>query len=164
VTYETGLDLTEPSSSWSRIADLPWRRPSVIERIELGCGGYVTNRSYCDPGTLLRDPDALARWQNGLDEAGLVVSGLAVHGAPLSPNRTLAAEHTMDSRRACELAALSGTRRITLLAGLPEARAGDSTPCWIVTADPEENVDLLEATAPGTPGRRAWNFRTVGGA
>lgn len=123
-----------------------------VTHLELACGGFFDDLRFGDPRALLADRHALARWQYDLDAAGVTISALAVHGAPLSPDRAQATRHTEDFIVACEFAEAIGVSRITLLAGLPEAVAGDRSPAWIVVADPGDNVDVLE---------RQWQERVL---
>jgi sugar phosphate isomerase/epimerase len=112
-----------------------------LEAIEVACAGFHTPK-YGDPGRLLAAPEERHRWQALLEEHGLEVSALAIHGSPLSPNRETAAEYSRQFRLACEFAEAIGVDRLTLLGGLPEGAPGESTPVWIVVPFPFENLDI----------------------
>ena len=110
--------------------------------IELGCGGFHSKK-YADPAALLADDALLTRWRAAFEERSLDISALAVHGDPLSPDPEVAGRYETEFRQACELAERIGVRRLTLLAGLPEGRAGDRSPCWVVTPFPPYNLEIV---------------------
>ena len=56
----------------------------------------------------------------------------------------MAARYDRELRAACRLAESIGVTRLTLLAGIPEGAPGDVTPCWIASAFPPGNRDVLE--------------------
>src|SRR5579863_9299367 len=75
--FEAGLDLA------ARLG---------FECIEVGCAGFHSKR-YGDPEALLADEDGLARWRAAFAERSLEITALAVHGAPLTPDREAAARY-----------------------------------------------------------------------
>jgi sugar phosphate isomerase/epimerase len=112
-----------------------------VEAIEIGCAGYHP-RKYGDPERLVADRDELDRWRATFERHDLEISALAIHGEPLAPDRKAAEKYSRQFRAACRLAETIGVSRLTLLAGLPEAVAGDAAPCWIVSPFPPRNLDL----------------------
>ena len=134
--FEAGLDLA------ARLG---------FDCIEIGCAGFHSRR-YGDAEALLADADRLARWREAIAERSLEISALAIHGAPLSPDREEAARYGREFDAACALAARIGVTRLTLLAGLPEGAEGDRTPTWVTTPFPPWNVDAL---------RWQWERRVV---
>jgi sugar phosphate isomerase/epimerase len=125
-------------------AGLDRLRTLGLDAIEIGCGGYHADRRFGDPVRLLKDAGALDRWSDAIARRGLEISALALHGAPLSPDRAVAERYDAEFRAACGLAERIGVGRITLLAGIPEGAPGDVTPCWIASAFPPRNHDVLE--------------------
>lgn len=113
------------------------------DAIEIGCGGYH-GRRFGDPARLVEDAGERDRWTGAIAARGLEISALALHGAPLSPDPEVARRYDAEFHAACRLAELIGVTRITLLAGIPEGAAGDTTPCWIASAFPPGNRDVLE--------------------
>jgi sugar phosphate isomerase/epimerase len=112
-----------------------------LEAVEVACGGFFT-QDYADMDRLLNSSDELKRWLDAFERHELEISALAIHGEPLTPNKTVAGEYARQFRQACQLAEASGIDRLTLLAGLPEGAPGDSTPCWIVSPFPDTNMDI----------------------
>jgi sugar phosphate isomerase/epimerase len=125
-------------------AGLDRLRAIGVRAIEIGCGGYHVDRAFGDPARLIADASERGRWSDAIAARGLEISALALHGAPLSPDRATAERYDAEFRAACSLAELAGVTRITLLAGIPEGAPGDVTPCWIASAFPPGNRDVLE--------------------
>jgi sugar phosphate isomerase/epimerase len=136
--------VTSALAGWGFEAGLDRLRELGAGAIEIGCGGYHADRGFGDPARLVADPGERARWSEAIAARGLEISALALHGAPLSPDRDAAARYDAEFRAACRLAELAGVNRITLLAGIPEGAPGDATPCWIASAFPPGNRDVLE--------------------
>jgi sugar phosphate isomerase/epimerase len=111
-----------------------------LATIEIACAGYFDQR-HADPDRLLADDAELARWREVFERCHLEISAFAIHGQPLAPDRETARRYSHQFRQVCRLAEAVGVRRLTLLAGLPEAREGDSSPCFIVGPFPPENLD-----------------------
>jgi sugar phosphate isomerase/epimerase len=114
------------------------------ERIEIACAGYQDDLCFGDPLVLCADDDARARWLDTIHASGLVISALALHGQPLTPDRDRAEGYRQQFRAACQLASQIDVRRLTLLAGLPAGADGDRTACWISSPFPPENLAVLE--------------------
>jgi len=125
-------------------AGLDRLRALGVEAIEIGCGGYHADRRFGDTARLAADAGARDRWRDAIAQRGLELSALALHGAPLSPDRAVADRYDAEFRAACRLAERIGVGRLTLLAGIPEGAPGDATPCWIASAFPPGNRDVLE--------------------
>ncbi len=122
-----------------------------LDAIEIACAGFHTPK-YGDPELLLADSEERRRWQATLEQHGLEVSALSIHGAPLSPDPEVAATYSRQFRRACEFAEAIGVDRICLLGGLPEGAPGEKTPVWVVVPFPFENLDVY---------RWQWDERVI---
>jgi sugar phosphate isomerase/epimerase len=114
-----------------------------LESIEIGAGGYLP-KNHCNPAELLANQSALRKFQETLSEFELTISAFAIHGEPLHPDPTIACAYNREFQDACTLAERIGVRRLTLLAGLPEAVSGDKAPNWIVFPYPLRNRDMCE--------------------
>jgi len=112
-----------------------------LKAIEIGAGGFLP-KNHCNPARLLADPAALDSFRATLAEFDLEISALAMHGEPLHPDPAIAEAYDCEFRQACELAQKLGVTRITLLAGLPEARPGDKAPNWIIFSFPPRNIEM----------------------
>lgn len=111
--------------------------------VEIACAGFFKNLRYGDPSLLARDAGERERWAQAIAARGLQISAFAIHGQPLAPDPEIARAYDREFRTVCELAEAVGVSRVTLFAGLPEGRRGDRTPCWVVSAWPPENAEVL---------------------
>src|SRR5581483_8891296 len=91
------------------------------EMVEIGCGGFIGKR-HCDPALLLRDDDALARFRQAVQDAGLQISALSCHMNALHPDPSVGLVHRQDFRETILLAERLGVERVITFAGCP----GDS--------------------------------------
>jgi sugar phosphate isomerase/epimerase len=112
-----------------------------LKAIEIGAGGFFP-KTHCDPARLIADPAALDSFRATLAEFEMEISAIAMHGEPLSPNPVIAETYDREFRQACVLAQKLDVNRITLVAGLPEARPGDKAPNWILFSFPPRNLEM----------------------
>jgi sugar phosphate isomerase/epimerase len=113
-----------------------------VDAVEVACGGYF-GHGHAPLDDLLSSRTALKRWREPFLRHELEISALALHGEPLAPDNDAAQAYAEEFRQACRLAEALGVRRLTLLAGLPEAAPGDRTPNWITQPFPPYNVEAL---------------------
>jgi sugar phosphate isomerase/epimerase len=113
-----------------------------VDAVEVACGGYF-GQAHVRVDDLLGSRSALERWREPFLRHELEISALALHGEPLAPDEAAAHAYAEEFRRSCRLAEALGVERLTLLAGLPEAAPGDSTPCWITQPFPAFNLEAL---------------------
>jgi sugar phosphate isomerase/epimerase len=126
-----------------------------LKGMEVAAGGQAA-KEYCDLDKLLGDKGELTRWLDAYAKHDLQVVSLSCHGAPLSPDQKIAKEYKRQFRQACELMALIGIKRMTLVAGLPEGAEGDSCPVWITQQTQEPNLDFWLDTL-----RWQWDKRLI---
>ena len=111
-----------------------------LDAIELPVGGYPG-----DPWKLSgihANKTKLADLKKKLADRGLEVQGIAVHGNPVHPNKTIAAQHTAAHRNAVLLAKEFKTVVINF-SGCPGGCATDKTPNFVTCPWPDE---FTEAT------------------
>ena len=111
-----------------------------LDAIELPAGAYPGDP--WDLGTILDDPGRLADLKKMVDDNGLVVQGIAVHGNPVHPDEAIAAEHAAAQRNGVRLAAEFETVVINF-SGCPGGAAGDKPPHFVPWPWP-----VRPATAP----------------
>ena len=83
---------------------------------------------YCDVDTLVANEGERHRWLDIYASHGLEIYSFAAHGAPLSPDREVAAEYSRQFRQACTLMEKIGATRLIVVAGVPEGAEGDKSP------------------------------------
>jgi sugar phosphate isomerase/epimerase len=108
-----------------------------LDAIEIG--GYHADRRFGDPARLLQDAGELDRWTDAIATRGLEVSTLALHGAPLSPDRAVAPARRRGGDRA--------NRVVTAVA----LNMRELTLNGVLDSGPFEELAA-----------RSWSFRTVG--
>ena len=114
-----------------------------LQALEVG-GIGLWPKKYCDPDKLVRDKGEVDRWLDAFARHDLEISALGGHGAPLTPDKKAAAEYSRQFRQACKLAEMSGIKRMTLFAGLPEGAEGDTAPNWVAFIEWPFLRDTLE--------------------
>lgn len=114
-----------------------------LQALEVG-GIGLWPKKYCDPDKLVRDKGEVDRWLDAFARHDLEISALGGHGSPLTPDKKAAAEYSRQFRQACKLAEMSGIKRMTLFAGLPEGAEGDTAPNWVAFIEWPFLRDTLE--------------------
>jgi len=114
-----------------------------LEAIELPVGAYP-GKPFFEPEEVLQNP---ARQQNIKDDCkrhDLEITGLAVHGNPVSPDPDVAAEHSHAHDVAVRLAPKLGTDVVINFSGCPGGSPDDRMPNWVTCAWPPEYGKILE--------------------
>ena len=57
-----------------------------IDTVEIGCGGFP-GKAHCNPEELLADEAKLNEWKKQLDDRGMSISCLSVHGNAVHPQK-----------------------------------------------------------------------------
>lgn len=121
---------------------LSFAAESGLDAVELAVGGYP-GQPFFDPGALLRSEKALDRVLGQLREYELQVSGLAVHGNPVHPNKVQAKRDHDAFVRAVKLAPQLGTDSVITFSGCPGGSKSDRTPNWVTCAWPPDYAEIL---------------------
>ena len=114
-----------------------------IESVEIGCGGYP-GKAHCDPELLLSDDLALAKWLALIDEYGMEVSALSVHGNPVHPDKAVSEKFHSDFENAVLLAEKIGVDTVVTFSGCPGGCPEDKTPNWATCAWPDDYLAVLD--------------------
>ena len=122
---------------------LEYCREIGLEAIELPVGGYP-GKGFFDPAKVLASKKEQDRIKGMLKDAGLVLSGLAVHGNPVHPDKKLAGTHHRDFANAIKLAPALGTDIVITFSGCPGGSKTDKQPNWVTCAWPNEYRDVLD--------------------
>ena len=113
-----------------------------LDAIELPVGGYP-GRPFFDPAELLGSEQAQADLKTKLDDHGLTLSGLAVHGNPVHPDADKARLDHEAFVTAVRLAPKLGTDVVITFSGCPGGSPADTTPNWVTCAWPPDFLDIL---------------------
>ncbi len=114
-----------------------------LDAIELPVGAYP-GKPFFEPARVLGSVKLQKRIKSLLAEFDLELSGLAVHGNPVHPDRRIAREHHRAFETAVKLAPKLGTSIVITFAGCPGGARGDKTPNWATCAWPNDFQSVLK--------------------
>ena len=112
-----------------------------IATVELGTGNYPGG-AHCDLG-MLEDQDALAKFQQTLDDHRASISALSCHGNPLHPDPAQAAQFQEANRKTILLAEKLGVSTVVDFSGCPGDSPTATAPNWVTCPWPPEYLDVL---------------------
>jgi sugar phosphate isomerase/epimerase len=110
---------------------------------EINAGGFVP-APHLPIADLLAGAGAREDYLGRFAQAGIALTGLNVNGNPLNPDPAVGPRHAADLRRAIELAALLGVRRVVAMSGLPAGQPGGTVANWVVNPWDSQYLDILE--------------------
>jgi len=108
-----------------------------LDAIEIPVGGYP-GEPFFVPARVLASSKRQEEIKSKLRDHDLSLSGLAVHGNPVHPNKKDARRDHEAFRRAVELAPKLGTDVVITFSGCPGGSASDRTPNWVTSAWPPD--------------------------
>lgn len=114
-----------------------------LDAIELPVGAYP-GKPFFDPGKVLASRAEQDRIKGLLKEHEITLSGLAVHGNPVHPNRSHADADHKAFEVAVQLAPRLGTDIVITFSGCPGGSRGDRTPNWVTCAWPPDYLAILK--------------------
>ena len=112
-----------------------------ITTVELGTGNYPGG-AHCDLG-MLEDQEALAKFQQTLDDHRASISALSCHGNPLHPDPAQAAQFQETNRKTILLAEKLGVSTVVDFSGRPGDSPTATAPNWVTCPWPPEYLDVL---------------------
>jgi sugar phosphate isomerase/epimerase len=110
---------------------------------EINAGGFVP-APHLPIDDLLASAGARADYLGQFEQAGVELTGLNVNGNPLNPDPQVGPQHAADLRRAIEVAALLGVRRVVTMSGLPAGEPGGTVANWVVNPWDSQYLDVLD--------------------
>jgi sugar phosphate isomerase/epimerase len=114
-----------------------------FDAVEIGCGGFIP-KAHCDPAELLKDKAKLKVFKNELTSRNLILSTLSCHGNVLHPDKSLAAQHEDDLKKAMQLCSELDLDRVVNFSGCPGDGTNAKTPNWITCPWPDYFLETLE--------------------
>jgi sugar phosphate isomerase/epimerase len=111
--------------------------------IELPVGAWP-GAPYFDPAKVLASRKEQDRIKGILRDHGLLLSGLAVHGNPVHPDKGFARRHHQQFATAVQLAPKLGTEVVITFSGCPGGSRQDRTPNWVTCPWPGDFSDILK--------------------
>jgi sugar phosphate isomerase/epimerase len=113
-----------------------------LDAIELPVGAYP-GKPFFDPRKVLASVKEQDRIKGMLRDHHLELSGLAVHGNPVHPDRKIAKAHHDEYETAVKLARVLGTDVVITFSGCPGGSRKDSTPNWVTCPWPNDFTGIL---------------------
>ncbi|WP_262697902.1 MULTISPECIES: sugar phosphate isomerase/epimerase family protein [Streptomyces] len=127
------------------VSHLPFERALDLAKghglssVEVATGNW-SESPHADLPALVSSAEARAEFAGKIADRGLSLSALNANGNQLHP--VSGPEHNKVVRDTIEVAGALGVPTVVMMSGLPGAR-GDSSPNWITTSWPPENLDVL---------------------
>ena len=122
---------------------LAFLKSQGVQAVEIGCGGYP-GKAHCDPAALLADEAKLAAFKAAIDNSGLELAALSVHGNAVHPDKAIAKTYHDDFVNAVLLAEKLGIDRLVTFSGCPGGSVDDRTPNWVTCSWPEDYMAILD--------------------
>ncbi|MCA9285238.1 MAG: sugar phosphate isomerase/epimerase [Phycisphaerales bacterium] len=113
-----------------------------LDAVEIPVGAYP-GAPFFDPRKVLESDAQRRQIVETVRSAGLEISGLAVHGNPVHPDRTSARKHHEAFVTAMQLAAKLGVDTVITFSGCPGGSKADKTPNWVTCAWPPDYQAIL---------------------
>ena len=117
-------------------------RRAGVTAVEIGCGGHP-GRAHCDPKALLSSPEKLAAFKAAIEDNGLTLAALSVHGNGVHPDPAVAKAANDDFLDACLLAEKLGVGTVVTFSGCPGGCPSDRTPNWVTCPWPDDFTNIL---------------------
>jgi sugar phosphate isomerase/epimerase len=121
-----------------------------IQGLEFATGNW-SPAPHLDLDKLLESEKERKAFLTSIEDAGLEIVALNCSGNPLAPNAS-GKKHREVTEKTFKLANMLGVETIVMMSGLPGGSPEDTTPTWIITSWPPENVDVL---------KWQWNERLI---
>ncbi len=114
-----------------------------LRAVEIGAGAYPGS-PHLDVDKLLESKSERDRLMKSIEDRGLVLSAISVHGNPLHPKAKTAQEHHTVFVKAVKLAAALGIGCVNGFSGCPGDRPRAQNPNWVTCAWPDEFREILD--------------------
>ena len=110
---------------------------------EINAGGFIP-APHLPIDDILASAGAREEYLGKYQQAGITLTGLNVNGNPLNPDPLVGPKHAEDLRRAIEVAALLGVKRVVTMSGLPGGHPGGTAANWVVNPWDSQYLDILD--------------------
>lgn len=122
---------------------LDYLKESGVQAVEIGAGGFP-GKAHCDPEVLLNDEAAFNEFKTTVENSGIEIGALSVHGNAVHPKKEVAEAFQKDFRNTVLLAEKLGINRIVTFSGCPGGSPQDTTPNWVTCPWPEDFLEVLD--------------------
>jgi len=114
-----------------------------VNAVELGSGGYP-GKAHSNPAELLKSESKIKDLKKLVEDNGMIISALSVHGNPVHPTKEKAESFHNDFVDAVLLAEKLGVETVVTFSGCPGDSANSKYPNWVTCPWPEDFLDILE--------------------
>lgn len=118
-----------------------------IQAVELGAGAYPGSNHLDQAGgieKLIQDEGARKKLRKMVEDRGLTLDSLSVHGNPLHPDKAVSEEHHQAFQNAVLLAEKLDLTVVNGFSGCPGDGPRAKNPNWVTCAWPDEYRDILD--------------------
>jgi sugar phosphate isomerase/epimerase len=118
-----------------------------IQAVEIGAGAYPGSRHLDDVGgieKLIKDEGARKKLRKMVEDRGLIIDSLSVHGNALHPDRRIADDHHTAFQNAVLLAEKLEVGVVNGFSGCPGDGPRAKNPNWVTCAWPDEYREIVE--------------------
>lgn len=116
---------------------------SGVQAVEIGVGGHP-GKAHADPRALLSDDEKRREFLSAIEDNGLEIAALSVHGNAVHPDPALARAADDDFADACLLAEKLGVHCVVTFSGCPGGSPSDRTPNWVTCPWPDDFTSILK--------------------
>ncbi len=122
---------------------LKYLKDRGVDSIELGCGGFP-GTDHADAKVLVKDKKKAAELKKIVDDSGVDICALSVHGNCVHPDKEVAKSYQADYEAACGLAEILGVETLITFSGCPGDSEGSKYPNWVVCAWPPDFLEIAK--------------------
>jgi sugar phosphate isomerase/epimerase len=116
---------------------LAYLKSQGVQQLEIGCGGSP-GTAHCDARKLIANPDLITEFKAAIDNSGLELAALSVHGNPVHPNPAIAQDDHEQFEAAVLLAEKLGVKTVVTFSGCPGDSEKSLYPNWVVATWPTD--------------------------
>lgn len=135
--------LTVPLSDMTLKDTLAFLKNKGVQAFELPSGGFP-GKAHCNPEEILKDEKAFQELKETIDNSGLELAAMSVHGNAVHPNPEIAKQFHDDFVNCVLLAEKLGCKRIITFSGCPGGSPEDKTPNWVTCPWPDDFLAILD--------------------
>ncbi len=114
-----------------------------VQELEIGCGGSP-GTAHCDAVKYVDNPALQEEMMNTINEFGLKISALSVHGNPVHPNKEIRERDDHEFRCAVRLAEKLGVKTVITFSGCPGDCENSMYPNWAVATWPTDHQKIRD--------------------
>lgn len=112
-----------------------------VQQVEIGCGGFP-GTAHADARKFIEDPKLIDEFMTTINQYGLEIAALSVHGNPVHPQKDIADDYNEQFEAAVLLAEKIGVKTIVTFSGCPGDCENSKYPNWVVAAWPEDFQEI----------------------